>query len=146
MQQQAASTRSKLPRGRFITQHLIAYLNDVIDDPLFDAAKKKGKSKDEVTKLRMRAQRVHFLVRRLFDLAMEGDMQAIKYVIDRIEGTAIQTVQFTPEKSDEEIAAENARLAAKRDEMGRMTQDQKNALYARTLQAMKHGPGGEVLN
>ena len=77
----------------------------------------------------------------LMDLALGGDMQAIKYIADRIEGTPIATTvnieDFDPAKMD----AERRRLATTRENLAKMTDAERTTLYFATL-AEARGAGG----
>lgn len=114
--------------NRFITQALVSHLMEQIDDP--ETATKKG-----VKALRVRAARVHFLVRKLCELAMEGDTTALKMIMDRVEGTAIQTVEFQGLEDSEKSAMEERRLAKVHEKVKEKSFDELAALYQETLSA-----------
>ncbi len=82
-----------------------------------------------------RATRLSLFCRSLFRLALAGDMQALKYIGDRIEGTATQTVAFVPQDEADVQALEYAKLTKTHDAIKGKSVDELAALYAETLRA-----------
>lgn len=117
----------QMPRGRFITQRLIAMMHEEAKIPahLVEEPSEKGK----------KTQRLVLFCRMLFKLALEGDMQALKYIGDRIEGTAIQAMTFVPQDEADEQALNFARLSKVHEQIKDKSVDELAALYAETLRA-----------
>lgn len=125
---------------RFITQHLISMMNEEISMMTPDLEAMAGaKDQKKVIFMRKTAQRLHFFCEKLFELALDGDLQAIKYITDRIEGAPIQTMAMTAEDFDpERLAAERKRLDEARANLHNMTDDERTAVY---FQALRQVPG-----
>jgi hypothetical protein len=119
------ASKSSHPRGRFITQRLIAMMHEEIYDPNVDP-------KD---KLRERNTRLAYYCEKLFELAFQGDMQALKFIADRIEGSAISTVAFVPQDETDKQALEFARLTKTHERIKDADVGQLAQLYAETLRA-----------
>lgn len=83
---------------RFITQALVMKLMEQVTDPRDGATPAEKK---------MKLRRLDFLVDTMTKMALNGDVAMIKYVIDRIEGTPMQTMQFKPDVTKEEADAAN---------------------------------------
>lgn len=77
----------------------------------------------------------------LMNLALGGDMQAIKYIADRIEGTPIATTVNIEDFDPAKMEAERTRLAATRENLAKMTDAERTTLYFATL-AEARGVGG----
>ena len=93
---------------RFITQALVNKLMEEVSEPRSDEALQRmnGGAKVVVTTAQRKAHRrkLDFLVDTMVTLAMNGDQTMIKYVIDRIEGTPIQSMMFKPMSPEEQDA------------------------------------------
>lgn len=123
-----ASAGQRAPRGRFITQRLIAMMHETQDFTDIDPTDPKRK--------RLLKERTTVLARYckvLMRLALSGDMQAIKYIADRIEGTPIATTIISEDFDPEKMAAERQRLEKQRSELANMTDAERTALYFQTL-------------
>lgn len=117
------------PKGRFITAQLIRLMYEEIDDPDFDPKNPKNKQK-----VRLRAKRVYFFCLKLVNLALSGDIQALKMVMDRIEGSPISTTIFKPTDDPDALTPDqNASLGITRAKLADMTSEQRIALYNSTL-------------
>lgn len=116
-----AASMANRARGRFITQAIIGKLQELTFDP-----DDKKKVKAQVTVLRA-------LVNKLMAMALDGDIFAIKYVIDRVEGTPIATTVFKPEEDPAALAAQAEKLVDMRDRLASMTDEQRTAFYFQTL-------------
>ncbi len=115
------NTKANAPRGRFITQRLINTLHAEMRhwDP-----KHPDKKKTQV---------IVYFVDKLIQLALDGDTTAIKLVMDRIEGTAMQTVQFREIPEGEETPEMFAAMDVTRQKLAEMTEAERIALYRQTL-------------
>jgi hypothetical protein len=130
------ASKAANPRGRFITQRLIAMMHEEVTTMRVDPTdpKKKRMIQERTTRLVMYCHKI-------FELALDGDMQAIKYIADRIEGTPIATTvsieEFDPEKMD----AERRRLATTRENLAKMTDAERTTLYFATLAEARGASG-----
>jgi len=115
---------------RFITQKLISMMHEEIERTRIDPSDPKQKKL-----LKERATRLHFFCTKLFELALDGDMQALKYIGDRIEGTAISTTVFVPQNETDQQALEFARLTKTHERIKDADVGQLAQLYAETLRA-----------
>ena len=108
---------------RFITEALIRHLLEVVKDPRACADK---------TKARIERRRIDFMVDTLVRLAMDGDTTCLRLVMDRVEGSAHQTMIFKPmdERPDE---AEAGRLQITHEKLVEMSDEQRISLYRTTL-------------
>ena len=98
-------------------------------------------SKDSKDKLRTRNTRLAWYCEKLFELALGGDMQAIKYIADRIEGTPIATTVSLGDFDPEKVEAQRVRLAATRENLAKMTDEERTALYFATLAEARGASG-----
>lgn len=112
-----------LPK-RFITFELIKKLFQEIEDP---SAENQKKPKAQ----RLIRKRLDIMLEALADMACRGDLQAIKLVFDRVEGLAVQTMQFkmSEVKDGEETPDQLAALALTQEKILQMTPDERIALY-----------------
>lgn len=117
------------PRGRFITQRLIAMMHEEVTV----LNKEEGKNGKKGPGVQRRVQRLVLFCETLFNLALEGDMQAIKYIADRIEGTPIQTTIMAEDFDPERMQAERKRLDEARANLSKLTDGERTALYFQTL-------------
>jgi hypothetical protein len=69
--------------NRFMSQALISVLNEMMVVP-----GKKPQTKEEITRFRK-------IINRLVDLGCEGDMRAIEFIFDRVEGKVRQQVDIS---------------------------------------------------
>lgn len=106
---------------RFITEALIRHLLEVVKDPRSCATKEEQK---------ISRRRIDFMVDTLVKLAMDGDTVCLRLVMDRVEGSAHQTMIFKPM---EEQPDDSARLAITHEKLAAMTDEQRTALYRSTL-------------
>jgi len=118
-------------KPRFITIALIKHLLEEIVDPRDDSVRGRTESK----KARLQRKRVDFVVDTLCTLAMNGDTTAIKMIMDRVEGLAIQTVQFRPQDLEDsaQTPEEAARITAVHAKIKDLPQDDLRALYHATI-------------
>ena len=119
------NAKSNKPKGRFITQQLIRMLHEDIKD--FDP---KLATPEDV---RNRTKVIYKFCKKLISLALEGDTTAIKLVMDRIEGTAIATMQFRDIPEGEETPEQLAAMQLTRDKIASMTPDERIGLYRASL-------------
>jgi hypothetical protein len=108
---------------RFITEALIRHLLAVVKDPRAAATPAEAK---------IERRRIDFMVDTLVRLAMDGDTTCLRLVMDRVEGSAHQTMIFKPidEQPDE---AEAGRLLLTRDKLAAMTDEERTALYRSSI-------------
>lgn len=118
------------PRGRFITQRLIAMMHEEITVTQPDPKDPKNKKV-----IQQRTTRLAAYCETLFALALGGDMQALKFIADRIEGSAISTVAFVPQDETDKQALEFARLTKTHERIKDADVGQLAQLYAETLRA-----------
>ncbi len=115
----SASMKGNLNRkggnARFITQALILELNDICTDPNDPKSNVKDK-------------KVRWMVKMLVKLALLGDTTCLKMVMDRVEGQATQAIAFT-----ETPEHEAERMTYTRQQLEKMTPEQRNSLYLATL-------------
>lgn len=122
----ASKKVSNMPRGRFITAQLIRLMYEEIDDPNFDPKNKKD--------VRLKAKRVYFFCLTLVNAALAGDMQALKMVMDRIEGSAVSTTIFKATDDPENLNEDQkASLGITRAKLANMTPEERISLYNATL-------------
>ena len=133
-----ANARSSNPRGRFITQRLIAMMHEEIEISELDPNDPKHKKM-----IKTRTTRLVVYCKTLFRLALEGDLQAIKYIADRIEGTPVATTVNVEDFDPEKIAAERERLRKTREDITKMTDEERTNLYFQTL-AQADGTSGQT--
>lgn len=129
------------PKGgvnkRFITQRLISMMHEEIS--VIEKEEKTAKnSKAKTTATVRRVARLQLFCETLFNLALSGDMQALKYIADRIEGTPTQTTVMVEEFDQTKMEAERKRLDEQRKNLANLTDDERTALY---FQALKQIPG-----
>lgn len=130
--------RAAQPRGRFITQRLIAMMHEEITHEVLDPNDPKQKRR-----IKERTTRLNAYCQTLMDLAIGGDMQAIKYIADRIEGTPIATTVTVEDFDPEKLAQERERLNKTRENIAKMTDAERTALYFQTLKSAP-GIGGQT--
>ena len=118
--------------GRFITQRIIAMLHEEVT-VLIPDENDKNRDVDKRKQIARRTERLALLCESLFNLALEGDLQAIKYIIDRVEGSPIQTVAMVEDFDPEKMAAEKQRLDAARKNLSSLTDAERTTLYFQTL-------------
>lgn len=118
--------------GRFVTQRLIAMLHEEVTVLVPDMSD-KNKDPEKRKQIARRTERLALMCEALFNLALEGDLQAIKYIIDRIEGTPIQTTVLAEEFDPERMAAERKRLDDARANLSKLSDGERTALYFQTL-------------
>ena len=58
-----------------------------------DLIKKLGKRRIEIESINGKHSKLEIIVEQLLLLAMEGDVSAIKYIVDRIDGKPTETVK-----------------------------------------------------
>ncbi len=75
-----------------MTQQLISQLNDEVDDVV--------KAKNGGQDVRRKVKRLALLVNKLITLGCEGNLEAIKYIFDRVDGKMIQPLAL-PVPGDE---------------------------------------------
>lgn len=119
------NVKENTARGRFITRQLIALLNEEMDDPDFD---KKDKER-----VRQRAKVVYFLCKKLIKMALAGDSTAIKLVMDRVEGTAINTTMYREIPDGAETPSQLQAMQLTRERIAAMTPDERIGLYRSAL-------------
>lgn len=107
---------------RFITQALVMKLMEEVTDPREAATPLMKKAK---------ARRLDFLVDTMVTMALNGDVQMIKYVVDRVEGLATQTMQFEYMKEGEE--KDKAVAAVTLDKLNSMPVEDVTALYRQKI-------------
>lgn len=103
-------------------------MNEEIDWSEVDPNDPKGKRL-----IKQRTTRLTVYCKTLFRLALNGDMQAIKYIADRIEGTPIATTVSVEDFDPERVAAERKRLDETRKNLSKMTDEERTNLYFQTL-------------
>jgi hypothetical protein len=118
-----APGNSGAPRGatrnsRFITQHLISYLREVVASPEAKTPEQK----------KIFAERTHWLVVKMVKMALEGDTTCLRMVMERIEGTPTQTINYRDTK-DDAVVRENYT----EEELRRLPPDEFSKLYATSL-------------
>lgn len=115
---------------RFITQHLISLLNETVQMPgaKTDADKKKF------------AVRVHWLCEKMITMAMDGDATCMRMIMDRVEGTPVQTVNFRDTRDDAEVPS-----AYTREHLSALKPDELSKVYAQSLLA-DAGLGDQSIN
>jgi hypothetical protein len=107
---------------RFITDALMRHLLVEVKDPRACATPAEAK---------IMRRRVDFMVDTLVRLAMDGDTTCLRLVMDRIEGSAHQTMIFKP--MEEQTEDDSARLAITHEKLAAMNDEQRTALYRSTL-------------
>lgn len=119
--------------GRFVTQRLIAMLHEEVTvlEPDANAAVPKDPAKRKM--IARRTERLALMCEALYNLALEGDLQAIKYIIDRIEGTPTQTTVMVEDFDPEKMEAERQRLTEARANLSKLTDAERTSLYFQTL-------------
>lgn len=122
------------PKGtnkRFITQRLIAMMHEEVTILEKEAADATGKKKSAA--ISRKVARLQLFCEKLFEIALAGDMQALKYIADRIEGTPIQTTVMIEETDPAMVAAEQKRAEETRANIANMTDAERTNLYFQTL-------------
>jgi hypothetical protein len=119
--------------NRFITQHLINMLNEEISNPsmTIDEAKKNPKKAQE------RAKRVHFLCDKMISMAIAGDTTCMKMIMDRVEGTPLQTVHF----KDDSMASVDLPHEYTKEELAKLPASELSKLYSQSILADKPAQG-----
>lgn len=143
---QPGNKYSSGPKGRysrFISQRLIAMMHEEVT-VLIPDENDKNKDPAKRKQIAQRTQRLALLCEALFNLALEGDLQAIKYIIDRIEGTPIQTTVLAEEFDPDRMAAEKKRLDAARANLSNLSDGERTALYFQTLKQVTGTSGSST--
>lgn len=96
--------------------------------------------------IRERTTRLTRFCKVLFNMALDGDMQAIKYIADRIEGTPIATTVNVEDFDPERMAAERKRLEETRKNIANMSDEERTNLYFQTLKQADGTSGQTKLN
>lgn len=123
----AAAARGSKHNTRFITQNLISQLNEVIASP-------EAKTPDEK---RAKAETIYWINKRLIKNALDGDNVAIKMIMDRVEGTPVQSVQLVDNTPD----AEAARLSKTAEHFNSLPEDEQAKLYQAAVLATQQPHG-----
>lgn len=110
-------------RGRFLTQNLISQLQEVIQMP-------EAKTHEEKKKY---AETVYWINKRLIRNALDGDNTAIKLIMDRVEGTPLQSVHLV----DNTPEAAAAKLNTTVEQLATMTPDEQARIYQAAILATK---------
>lgn len=126
-----ARTVAVRAKPRFITIQLVKHLMEEVMDPREDEFRGRTAAKAA----RLMRKRVDFLVDTLCTLAMNGDTTAIKMIMDRVEGSATQTVAFKMADLEEQTQTPQDldRIRATHAKLSLMTTDELQSLYHATI-------------
>lgn len=116
---------------RFITQRLISMMHEEVTVLEKEVEAAKGNKKNVA--IQRKVARLQLFCETLFNLALSGDMQALKYIADRIEGSPIATTVMIEETDPAMLAVEKERAAKTRENLENMTDAERTALYFQTL-------------
>lgn len=119
---------------RFITQALVMKLMQEVNDPREGATPQEKK---------IRLRRLDFLVDTMTRMALNGDTTMIKYIIDRIEGTPLQTMAFKPDAPPTDPAEEGKVIDVTFARLREMPVQEIRSMYRQKI-LETHGPDALV--
>lgn len=125
------ATRANTPQirqlNKMLTSAAVHYLTSTCDDPEF-----KGKLAVTNEEVRNKRRIVDLMVKNVCIAAIGGDMVAVKYLWERIEGRMPEHVDLTLLKGDTEVDEEKKLRKMHEDVKGKSV-EQLTALYRETL-------------